>query len=60
MAKSGSFQNEKSRRLDRIFINSKHLTPSKTEIIGSEEIENAKGIHPSDHFGLLGTVKISK
>lgn len=60
MAKSGSFPNEKSRRLDRIFIKSKHLIPTKNEIIGNEEIENAKGIHPSDHFGLIGTVKINR
>lgn len=60
MAKSGSFPNEKSRRLDRIFIKSKHLTPHKTEIIGDQEIEKTKGLYPSDHFGLLGTVKVSK
>lgn len=60
MAKSGSFPNEKSRRLDRIFIKSKHLTPTKTEIIGDQEIEGNKDVFPSDHFGLLGTVKISK
>ena len=60
MAKSGSFPNEKSRRLDRIFIRSKHLTPSRTEIIGNQEIEKTKGLYPSDHFGLLGTVKVSK
>lgn len=60
MAKSGSFPNEKSRRLDRIFINSKHLTPTETKIIGNQEIENTKGLYPSDHFGLLGMVKVSK
>ncbi len=60
MAKSGSFPNEKSRRLDRIFIRSKHLTPHKTEIIGDQEIEKNKGLYPSDHFGLLGTVKVVK
>jgi endonuclease/exonuclease/phosphatase family metal-dependent hydrolase len=60
MAKSGSFSNEKSRRLDRIFIKSTHLTPTKIEIIGDQEIEKNQGLYPSDHFGLLGTVKVSK
>jgi endonuclease/exonuclease/phosphatase family metal-dependent hydrolase len=60
MAKLGSFPNEKSRRLDRIFIHSKNLTPTKTEIIGNNEIQGNKGVFPSDHFGLLGEVKISK
>lgn len=60
LAKSGSFPNEKSRRLDRIFIKSKHLAPTKTEIIGDRKIENTKGLYPSDHFGLLGTLKVSK
>lgn len=60
MAKLGSFPNETSRRLDRIFIKSKQITPTKTEIIGDKEIEGNKGVFPSDHFGLMGTVKISK
>lgn len=60
MAKLGSFPNEKSRRIDRVFINSKSITPIKTEIIGDQEIEGNKGVFASDHFGLFSTVKITQ
>lgn len=56
MARLGSFPKEKSRRLDRILIRSKRFSPLKTEIVGDTEIQENRGVFPSDHFGLLSTM----
>lgn len=58
MAELGSFPNEKSRRLDRILIRSPHWVPFKAEIIGSTQVTGQPGVFPSDHFGLLATLRM--
>ncbi len=54
MAKQGSFPGEKSRRIDRILMRSRHWRPDMTRIIGTQPITPGnKNLFPSDHFGLL-------
>jgi len=59
MAKDGSFPNEPSRRLDRIFVRSKHLKAMHMQILGDNPVLTSKSIFPSDHFGLQGVLKIT-
>jgi endonuclease/exonuclease/phosphatase family metal-dependent hydrolase len=57
MAVQGSFPNEKSRRLDRVLIKSKFFIPTKSMIIGDKPITGSQIIFPSDHFGLISSLK---
>jgi hypothetical protein len=58
MAKKGSFPGEKSRRLDRIFLRSTVWKGKDIRIIGDQPITpGKKDLFPSDHFGLVATVK---
>lgn len=57
MAKQGSFPNEKSRRLDKVLIKSKSFIPFKSTIIGDKPITGSEMIFPSDHFGLISSIK---
>ena len=57
MALQGSFLNEKSRRLDRIIMNSKSWAFRSCKMIGNHPlIQNSKDLFPSDHYGLIGTI----
>ena len=57
MAKRGSFKGEKSRRIDRILLRSAAWKPASITIIGDKPLkEGDKGLFPSDHFGLVGTI----
>jgi len=56
MAKIRSFKNEKSRRLDRIFIKSPTLKPLLIKIIGNKPLRRDLSLFPSDHFGLSAIV----
>jgi len=60
MAKKGSFPNEKSRRIDRILVKSKLLTPIASKIVGDTSIDKNNELFPSDHFGLFGSVTIKE
>ena len=61
MARKGSFLNEKSRRLDRIFIRSAVWHPQSAHIIGKKPvIPRNKEIFPSDHFGLQASFLLRK
>ncbi len=51
MARAGAFPGESSRRLDRVLVASPKWQPGAARIIGDREI--AKGLFPSDHFGLV-------
>jgi endonuclease/exonuclease/phosphatase family metal-dependent hydrolase len=57
MAKNGSFPNEKSRRLDHIYIKGGHQVVD-AKIVGDVEIE--AGLFPSDHFGVLVNIRMVK
>lgn len=57
MARQGSFDGERSRRLDRILVRSARWVPSRIEIVGDAAIDAAGGLFPSDHFGLLGEIR---
>lgn len=54
LARKGAFPRETSRRIDRILVKSAKWKAKKVERIGTEQIE--KGLHPSDHFGLVGVL----
>lgn len=60
MAKKGSFPNEGSRRIDRILVKSKVLKSKEAKIIGDEPLDTQKELYPSDHFGLIGSMKIER
>ena len=51
MAHEGSFIGEVSRRLDRIYVKG-DLQANQMQLLGTKAI--AKGLFPSDHFGLQG------
>jgi len=57
MAARGSFVDEPSRRIDRILVRSKKWLPHSIEIVGAESIDSSGRLFPSDHFGLLGTLR---
>lgn len=58
MAMAGSFPGEKSRRLDRILVRSSVWRPTEIRIIGDGPIiERKKDLYPSDHFGLMATLR---
>ena len=59
MAAEGSFPNEKSRRLDRILIRSPHFTPVSTLIMGDAPVMGKIDVFPSDHFGLISTMRVN-
>jgi len=57
MARDGSFQGEKSRRLDRILLRSEFWVPESVRIVGDDPVRKGEaGLFPSDHFGLLASV----
>ena len=60
LAKRNSFADEKSRRLDKIYIKGKNLTPTGIKIIGTKPfMSDVYGeLFPSDHFGLLGKILV--
>jgi len=61
MAKTGSFPNEISRRIDRILVHSKILRPVDIKIIGDKPVDKDSAIFPSDNFGLISTfLKVSE
>ncbi len=61
MALQGSFPTEKSRRLDRIIMNSESWAFQSCGIIGNHPlIQNSKDLFPSDHYGLIGTISNKK
>ncbi len=58
MARAGSFTGEPSRRLDRVLLRSELWTGGSIEIIGDEPVHAGKlDLFPSDHFGLVATLK---
>ncbi|MEK7270090.1 MAG: endonuclease/exonuclease/phosphatase family protein [Planctomycetota bacterium] len=58
MARRGSFPNEKSGRIDRIFVRSGRWKPASIRIVGDESIPPGENrIFPSDHFGIAGTLE---
>ncbi len=58
MARAGSFAGEKSRRLDRVLLRSELWEGGSIEIIGDEPVHPGKlDLFPSDHFGLLATLR---
>lgn len=52
LADAGSFPNEASRRLDRIFLRSSRWQPAAMDVVGTQPVAGQEGLHPSDHFGL--------
>lgn len=57
MAKAGSFPGEPSRRLDRILIRSDRWRPAAVRIVGDQPVSENGALFPSDHFGLVGSVR---
>ncbi len=61
MARRGSFPREKSRRLDRILFRCKEWVPQEVKIIGDSPVhEGRSDLFPSDHFGLVGVVRVKR
>ncbi len=58
MALAGSFPNEPSRRLDRIFLRSAQFRAIGTKILGDKALDEDGNVLPSDHFGLSTTVRV--
>lgn len=56
MAKNGSFPGEPSRRIDRILVKSKKVSPEAVAIVGDKALDANREVFPSDHFGLLGEI----
>jgi tyrosyl-DNA phosphodiesterase 2 len=53
MARRGSFPDEPSRRLDRVFTRSPHWRPTAMSLLGTEAVPDTKSeVFPSDHFGV--------
>ena len=60
MARRGAFPNELSRRLDRILVRLPGWEPESVRILGDMPVPGSRGkVHPSDHFGLMGTLRRS-
>lgn len=57
MAKRGSFPGEKSRRIDRILLRSKRWEPAEVRIVGDTPYSSDGQLYPSDHFGVVGTLR---
>ena len=61
MSLKKALPNEQSRRLDRIYVNSKLWKPHKIKIIGNKPVSSqALNIFPSDHFGLYAELKLNQ
>ncbi len=56
-ANRNSYDGEPSRRIDRILIRSSRLEPEEARMLGLAPAPFADGRHPSDHFGVVTTIR---
>lgn len=60
MARRFSYRGEESRRLDRILVRSAEWRPETVRLFGQQPLRRGRAeIFASDHFGLLGTLRLN-
>lgn len=60
LARRRSFPGEKSRRLDRLLLRGGLLLAHQIRLIGDTPLPEDRSLFPSDHFGLLAQIRVSR